>query len=193
MNLDEQAREAWMMVGEERVALDFESAQIFNAVLCTAHTWGERGWQASAEPQVVQLYEGMSAPYCDGAGAELVGFHAPGLEETMPENSSQEDIPEALEALSQDEFTSWAWAPDYQLAVSTYWFEGERVNAPVAQKVEERWVALEGLEADEGVSLYFQGTQMMACTPSAVHLYERPGYRRVWSSSQGCPVFWSAP
>ena len=193
VQLDEESESAWLMLGEERVDLDYEMAQMFNAVVCTPYTLVDGAWVAAAEPEVAQLYEGMYAPYCDGAGGrQLQGFQSPGSDYTMPDGAVEEDIPDALQALSQDDFTHWALLPELSLAVSSYWFEGAHISAPIAHQTDQGWMPLLGVEEDGPVTLYFQDTLVLACTPNHAHLYQRFGYGRVWTNEGVCPVLWNA-
>lgn len=192
VNFDEEEQRAWLMVQGKQVEVDYDTAQMFNPVVCTPNTLTEGDWLA-LEPEVVQLYEGMYAPYCDGVGGrELEGFLAPGRDYTMPEGAVEEDIPEELRALSKDDFTHWVLFPELSLAVSSYWFEGAHISAPIAHQTDLGWMPLEGVEADEPVTVYIQDSLILACTPTHAHLYQRFGYGRVWTAEGVCPAHWNA-
>jgi hypothetical protein len=194
VQLDEKAEEAWLMVAGERVELDFEMAEMFNAVVCTPYVYEDQAWQAAAEPEVVQLYEGLDVGVCDGAaGLNLEGLSSPGRENTVPQDLQDGEVPPQLAALSQDDFSDWGFAPSLNLALSRYWFEGEHLTGPFATEDEDGWRSLEGVEQDGPASLYVTDTQVLVCTSDAAHLYDRLGMRRIWTSPGACPVFWTAP
>jgi hypothetical protein len=174
--------------------LEVEIDEMFGSVVCRMYTLEGSTWRKLGKPAPVTLHEGMSSPTCtraDGA-PELAPVLLPGMDETMPlEFTELPEPPPGLAALSTpDGGSTWATVGE-GLAVNVVYFEGARLNGPFARETATGWAVLPGLESDPSVWMQRREGFLLACADGAAHVYDaRAGYKRVWSGTGRCPVFW---
>lgn len=188
---DPKTNATFVMIDGKRVDGSFDT--MFGAVVCSTFALEGSEWRALGQPTPVQLYEGMSSPYCtrvDGA-PKLAKLYQPGQDETIPNDHRPiETPPDSLDALSDDEYTTWTWL-GADLVGKYMEFEGARLQTPFAAQVDGNWTVLEGLDGSGPAQMFLRDGFLLVCADDAAHVYDtQSDYKRVWTAKGQCPVFW---
>ncbi len=202
VDLDDRRRKAWIFFDGKRRETDYDMASMFSIILCDAYVYeapegeGEGSWSKDTGPKKVQLFEGMSTPWCPRAeGLPELARSAHPTGETFPMTDDDWTPPQAFVKFDLEEGSSWNKLKDHPVASGGYWFEGLRLQTPVAVDKGGTWTVLEELKTPgEAVSLRFTDDAMLACTEKQSVLYDTSvGFAKSWSGPAPCPALWPLP
>lgn len=194
-DLDEDAQTASVEFGGVRHDLDFESAMMFSPYGCVPRVLVGDAWQPTGQTTVVQLYEGMESPYCLGEE---------GLPPVVPDVQSSRSgvlafaegspLPEDLPPY-EDELSAWGLLKGADVAVGTYWFEGERFTSPLGLRSPEgAWTVHDFGDIGSGMTAHQRDSLLMACAGDGAVIVDRSaGNKIIWEHKGQCPAFWPLP
>ncbi|MCB9693092.1 MAG: hypothetical protein H6736_14880 [Alphaproteobacteria bacterium] len=189
--LDEAAQKAWIEVDGARHDLDYDMASMYGVVICEVLRLEDGAWKREGERQPRQLFEGMSTPWCDAVGPTLAPTTYPGNDRMDVQVDETFEAPDDLKPLGEPE-AAWAGLPGLEAAVAGLYFEGFRLNTPIAVRTDGAWRALPGTEkAGEPLNVVRRGDLLLACTPERAWVFDAAdGFREIWSGPTPCPAFW---